>query len=132
MNISRITLDKLKIGCRVVISKYLLDASSDVSYNYLIDALEANIRGYIWGESQKGYSFKYPTNWWQALKERWFPMWMKKKFPVLYTTQSITVDVIYPDLKISLPEHQHQVVINHYESLSADKWEMSETEPGAK
>lgn len=27
----------------------------------------------------------YPSNWKQAFKERWFPAWAKKKWPVLYT-----------------------------------------------
>ena len=28
---------------------------------------------------------KYPSDWWQALKERWFKPWMLRRWPVRYT-----------------------------------------------
>ena len=28
---------------------------------------------------------KYPEDWWQAFKERWFPKWLLKKFPIEWT-----------------------------------------------
>lgn len=28
---------------------------------------------------------KYPADWWQAFKERWFPKWAKRKWPVRYS-----------------------------------------------
>lgn len=29
---------------------------------------------------------QYPATWWEAVKERWFPAWLKKKCPVQYKT----------------------------------------------
>jgi hypothetical protein len=26
--------------------------------------------------------YRYPSDWWQAFKERWFPKWLLKQFPV--------------------------------------------------
>jgi len=26
--------------------------------------------------------FEYPTDWWQAFKERWFPKWLLNRYPV--------------------------------------------------
>jgi hypothetical protein len=32
---------------------------------------------------------KYPKDWWEALKERWFPEWAKKRWPVEYVVIDI-------------------------------------------
>jgi len=29
-------------------------------------------------------AFDYPRDWWQAFKERWYPEWAKRKWPIVY------------------------------------------------
>lgn len=50
-------------------------------------------------------SFKYPENWWEAVKERWAPKWFLKKYPVSYTVY--TGKVFYPS--IAIPDHREYV-----------------------
>lgn len=33
---------------------------------------------------------KYPKDWWQAVKERWFPKWAKNKWPIKYVVIDIS------------------------------------------
>jgi hypothetical protein len=41
---------------------------------------------------------KYPLDWWQAFKERWFPKLFLRRWPVKYHTWK--VDFLYPDLEM--------------------------------
>ena len=39
-----------------------------------------------------------PADWWQGVKERWFPYWLKKRFPVRYA-QIVAVHK-FPELDV--------------------------------
>ncbi|MFA5381994.1 MAG: hypothetical protein WC356_02425 [Candidatus Micrarchaeia archaeon] len=88
--------------------------------------------------------YKYPANWWEAVKLRWAPWWLILRhgppsfwrtqdlslfpwivwkvrlwlwglyWPVRYTRVKFEIDVIYPNLKISLPEHAHRLVYRQF------------------
>jgi hypothetical protein len=45
-------------------------------------------------------NYQWPTDWWQAVKARWFPKFALKQWPVIYT--KINVKAIYP--KAALPD----------------------------
>jgi hypothetical protein len=47
----------------------------------------------------------YPKDWWQAVKVRWFPAWLLKKYPAMYTTHEAVA--LYPDIEI--PNHKPHV-----------------------
>ena len=42
----------------------------------------------------------YPSDWWQAFKARWFPSWLKKRFPVRLT--KIIAEHMFPE--ITMPD----------------------------
>lgn len=58
---------------------------------------------------RKTFEYKYPADWWQAFKERWFPDWAKKRWPVQYTTHKIDAFVLYPELDVQDPRLPHQI-----------------------
>lgn len=64
-----------------------------------------------WLASEKLASIhvKYPEDWWQAFKERWFPRWLLKRFPVKYHEERYEARAFYPD--VSLPTERHYVRI---------------------
>ena len=49
---------------------------------------------------------QWPADWWQHFKERWFPKWALRRFPVRYThrlghpRKTIDASAYYPDFKI--------------------------------
>lgn len=61
-------------------------------------------------------SVRYPTNWKESFKERWFPAWLLKKYPVKYV--EINAQALYP--KISLPDHSP--VIKMYKTEVEGVW----------
>lgn len=42
--------------------------------------------------------FDYPADWWQAFKERWFPQWLLKRYPV--TRNRVWAIHKFPELNV--------------------------------
>lgn len=53
-------------------------------YSYEVDRLE----------------FKYPENWWEALKERWYFDWMLSRWPVRYVRKVLKSELAFMELPI--------------------------------
>ncbi len=51
---------------------------------------------------------KYPADWWEAFKERWFPKWALQRWPVKYKTISVHRDVVRvcPHLPMTVSSHR--------------------------
>ena len=41
---------------------------------------------------------KHPDSWWEAVKERFLPDKLKKKYPVKYTVYDINIRTFYPKI----------------------------------
>lgn len=57
------------------------------------------IKGSVCVDQLPTVSAVYPANWIQAFKERWFPKWILKKYPVKCIDNSIEIRAIYKDYK---------------------------------
>ncbi len=44
---------------------------------------------------------EFPMNWIEAFRERWFPGWILKRYPIKYN--KIDVDAIYPSMPGEMP-----------------------------
>lgn len=53
---------------------------------------------------------RWPSDWWQAFKDRWFPAWALKRWPVQYKTISVH-ERRYGNLcpHINIPQHNTHV-----------------------
>ena len=101
---TRIRLEKLKIGLQHRVSSYLLSPKVLVDYeSSLIDEIGIAIKGFIWAEQIERIEIKYPLNWWEAFKDRWFADWMLKRWPVEYKVNLIDVKSLYPNFRPSIP-----------------------------
>jgi hypothetical protein len=80
--------------------------------------LRARLKTYIAAEQRKTY-VSYPANWQESFKERWFPKWLKQKYPVQYKKIEVCFDVLYPDFKAILSEYQTYVHVHTFEGLEA-------------
>lgn len=47
----------------------------------------------------------WPRDWWQHLKQRWFPKWALKWWPVILASKEFRADALF-GLRISLPPNQ--------------------------
>jgi len=64
---------------------------------------------------------KYPSNWWQAFKERWLPKWLRRRFPVEYTT--LAVEYKLPELDVPAELGRKFVTLKLIKERELKKWE---------
>lgn len=108
----QVTLEKIAFGLEQHISPRLLQDAHVKLEKILGDNIEMQLRGYLWGEQwPEREAARYPSDWWQALKERWFPRWARQRWPVRYTIVKVRANVVYPDKRISLPADRYVVPI---------------------
>lgn len=109
VNIETVILEKLQIASQQHLSKHaLMGARVDV-VREAVDEMVVQLKAYVWSEQLDRQEIKYPRDWRQAFKERWFPDWAKRRWPVVYTHHIFDLKAIYPDIKVSVPEHHHQL-----------------------
>jgi len=99
-----ITLNKVKVGAMLTVSEEFIDnLQVTVGYpgtSWLENMIVLSFRSYLWGEDLGDVVIKYPENWWEAFKERWYPKYILDKFPVKYKTFRANQQVLYPELSL--------------------------------
>jgi len=103
----RIELSVQKFGSQMSIAPSCLEVQQDI--DYVAKQLVQTLYMKIYGRELERIEVKYPADWIQAFKERWFPASILKKFPVRYTTKTITATELYP--QISVKDQQHTIVL---------------------
>ena len=79
------------------------------------DLLDVVILGYIWTESEPlaEQNVLYPADWWQAVKERWVPDFIRRYFPVKYEGVRLSAWAYYPNLEYD-PPHRLRHYVDAY------------------
>ena len=62
------------------------------------DLISVQLRQFVYGYQIDHVERTWPRDWWQALKERWFPPWATRRWPVVYDGVTIDAKVLYPQL----------------------------------
>jgi hypothetical protein len=105
----QVKLEKMVIKVREEISSSILD-DVDVDLEEIGDKIAVNITARVLGRSRGTDLVRYPSDWWQAFRERWLPGFWLNKFPVLYTSYTVSLTEIFPD--ISLSAGQQYIYVN--------------------
>ena len=67
----------------------------------------AALRGFLLGEDVREEVITYPATWWDAVKQRWFPRWALKRWPVTLERHIWNTKCVYPEFQPALPKEQH-------------------------
>ena len=108
-----VTLHKIRFGFIQHIDRHLVDQCTLAIHDDLLyctgQELAIRVNGFVFGEGLDVIRVKYPADWKQAVKERWAPKWLLRRWPVRYTTHSYDLEAIYPQIadRISLPDQEH-------------------------
>jgi len=105
--VSIATLRRFRVGAIKAISPYLIDAQVELKWDAVFEQYAAEFRGYVWSEPVQHREIKYPLDWWQAFKARYFPDWAKVRWPVEYMVHTIDVEAIYPEFRPSVPNEDY-------------------------
>lgn len=88
-----VTLERLTFGINLTVHREALGMFDDY--------VAAQVRGYVWSQDAgKKEVVRYPADWWQAFKARWFPAWLLARYPVIHKVYEFQVKATYPDLQI--------------------------------
>ncbi len=69
-------------------------------YDIYLRGMVVNLTRSVWSRRIGLDTIEYPADWWQAFKERFFPAWMIRRWPVKMTTVNIEAWHEYPGLEI--------------------------------
>jgi len=110
LNYDKIVLETIQLQIQHLISKHeLLNTSSEVWLDNILNSIVVSLKQYIPKHELKEINHSYPKDWFQAFKERYYPKFILKYYPVEYTTIKLVVKDLYPD--IALPDNNPHVVL---------------------
>ena len=93
----------------------LIEAEAECFQSIVNNTIEVQLRGFLYSEATPAKkTIKHPSDWWQSLKERWFPLWALKRWPVKYTVHDISFKVLYPDFRPQLAGQKWCAVTNRF------------------
>jgi hypothetical protein len=124
VELEQVTLEKLKFGIiKYLTPEFLIDMVTVSNHiDFMADEIAIAVRGFVWGEKESAQheEIEYPRNWKQAFKERWFPKWMLKRWPVQTTKIILDVRAIYPTFKPKVDGHEYRLIIQKMTSERID------------
>lgn len=85
----------------------VLDVSRTLA-GAMMDTTMTRIKQEIIGETLGTLEIAHPATWWQMLKEQHAPDWLKRRWPVRYTTETYDARALYP--KLAMPDEKHNHV----------------------
>lgn len=63
-----------------------------------MSGIYAQVRLMINALTQEHFQLKYPRTWWDAVKARWFPKWLLRKFPIKYN--AVWTTHVFPEMAV--------------------------------
>lgn len=85
-----------RVGDRIYLSKVsMLEETSNEINRELI----RRIKAYVLGFQHEPIKFSMAATGWDSIKERFFPKWWLKRWPVRYEAFDIDVNLLYPFIK---------------------------------
>jgi hypothetical protein len=94
-NMDEIVLQKIRFGVSQNFTKEFLDnLKFNKEYDVVTQELRTQLKWWALGKSITKTvvnTVKYPTTWKDAVKERFYPNFLKKRFPVNYTYSDVEI-----------------------------------------
>lgn len=113
----QIVLSKVRLNAIVAVSRHmLLDARLTEMDDFIANAFRLQLDGFLWGKTIERHEVSYPADWWQAIKERWMPAWVKSIWPVKMKRIELDLKAIWPTLRMMVPDHQPRLILTSFGS----------------
>ena len=120
MDIQEVTLEQIEVALYLSVSKELMGVKAEARLDILTDQIVVGVRGFVLGRTQSEVQVKFPSDWKQAIKERFAPKWILAKWPVQYSVYSMKAADIYPTFKPALPDHRVVVITTLNQTYFSD------------
>jgi len=109
--VETVELERMRFGLQQSLSRSLMISKVGVEYDQMLDAVVAKLEAFVYGRALGHQEVSYPADWWQALKERWFPPWAKRRWPTKMTRVVMRAVAFYPTLRYDVPGHKAVIAI---------------------
>jgi hypothetical protein len=84
-------------------------------FNRMSGNLIIGLHAIVYGKEHEKKEIRYPKNWVESLKERFFTNKMKYRWPVKYKVHQITIHEFYPQFTPTLHEFEPVLTIRQVE-----------------
>ena len=115
MRFDTITLERLQVAAQASLPREqlygLADVKLDITYETMIHHLVMSLRAFVTKQNITAQAYTYPATWWDAVKDRWFPAWLLKRFPVDTITVQYKPCYLYPEFVLP-PERFGRAVLH--------------------
>jgi len=114
---------EFRFNIRRVISDILVDeallvnSSRVKTYAWLNQTLMPHIRLLFTYATQEEEVFDYPADWWQWFKQRWFPEWLIKRYPI----RMARIWAIHSFPELNIPDEFVGREFVHFRIVNEDK-----------
>ena len=115
-----VELERFKLVAYQYISQELMEHFAErakvevcCDIGWMFDTIVLTVVQEVYGREIDRIECKWPANWWHAFKDRWFPEWAKKRWPVRWHKCSLTAKELYP--RIAMPEREHYITLHKSE-----------------
>lgn len=113
------TLDVIELGAQAIVTDRVRDSLKyESQYEPSLRATTINSFMRLAGQRFPEKRFEYPSTWWDALKERWYPAWALRRWPAARTVVTWSPKVVYP--LIALTEEPRWEILDVFKRSGAD------------
>ncbi len=112
----KVELTKAKYSAMAHISPELM-TDAEISFDSYFERFILHWSLSILAQDLDKITATYPSDWWQALKFRWIPLWLRQRIPALrpsLTRVQLTAKALYP--KIAIPEQETSIYFDKLET----------------
>jgi hypothetical protein len=78
--------------------------------NPIGDMLIVGWKQSLWQQELERYPIKTPLDWFEHFKDRWYPRWAKKLWPVKWDSYDQALYCVYPFKRLAFPKESHYFV----------------------
>ncbi len=95
VELRRLEFDRMSIATDYSLADIVLQRGEEHMFRDEMMALRTHrFVSYLYARTVE----KWPATWWDAVKQRWFPVWAKKRWPVAWTTlKQLVPTLVAPD-----------------------------------
>ena len=83
-------IEKIRVGCVAYFSKEMLTdvkVRTSEHVSFVCNSLAIQLNAKVFAQRLDKQTVEYPSDWWQAFKERFFPVWARRRWPVHRTVK---------------------------------------------
>jgi len=75
------------------------EVNMSVLDNWASEMITVQVKQAVYGRQAGKWTYRYPRDWWQMLKQSHAPYWFRKRWPVRTSEVVVDVKLLYPNGK---------------------------------